>query len=156
MKNIVVVGGTKGIGREIVQRLKDTKVFIIARAAGKFTDIENLQFIQGDVTQPSINLSRLPEAINGLVYCPGTINLKPFSRLTEADFLNDWQINFMGAVKMLQLILPNLKTAENSSVVLFSTVAATVGMPFHASIFFFRSQTFSQIKIHPGKLNFST
>ena len=134
MKNIVVVGGTKGIGKEIVQRLTDSKVFVIARSVNEFTNSENLQFIQGDVTQASIDLSPLPESIDGFVYCPGSINLKPFHRLTEADFLNDWQINFMGAVKILQAILHNLKNAEKSSVVFFSTVAAGVGLPFHASI----------------------
>ena len=134
MKNIVVAGGTKGIGKEVVQRLKDNKVFVIARTDNNFVDTEKLYFIQGDVTGVSIDLSSLPDAIHGLVYCPGTINLKPFHRLTEADFLNDWQVNFMGAVKLLQWVLPKLKSAENSSVVLFSSVAATVGFPFHASI----------------------
>jgi len=134
MKNIVVVGGTKGIGKEVVLRLKDNKVFVIARTDNYFVDTEKLHFIQGDVTGVSIDLSSLPEAIHGFVYCPGTINLKPFHRLTETDFLNDWQVNFMGAVKLLQWVLPKLKSAENSSVVLFSSVAATVGIPFHASI----------------------
>lgn len=134
MKNVVVVGGTKGIGKKIVERLPDSNVFVIARTNSDLPVTGNLHFIQGDVLQPSINLSMLPEAINGLVYCPGTINLKPFHRLTEADFFTDWQINFIGAVKIIQTLLPNLKHDENSSVVLFSTVAATIGMPFHASI----------------------
>src|SRR5215203_2640163 len=134
MKNVVVVGGTKGIGKEIVQRLRDDKVFVIARSGGDLTYSEGVHFIQADVTQQTIDLSLLPEAINGLVYCPGTINLKPFHRLTETDFLNDWEINFLGAVKIIQALLPNLKHDENSSIVLFSTVAATTGIPFHASI----------------------
>jgi len=134
MKNVVVVGGTKGIGKEIVQRLRDDKVFVIARSGGDLSYSESLHFIQADVTQQTIDLSLLPEAINGLVYCPGTINLKPFHRLTETDFLNDWEINFLGAVKIIQALLPNLKHDENSSIVLFSTVAATTGIPFHASI----------------------
>ncbi|HEX8461045.1 MAG TPA: SDR family oxidoreductase [Segetibacter sp.] len=134
MKNIVVVGGTKGIGREIVQLLSDSNVFIIAREEVPSTASENIHFIQADITQASFDLSALPDVIDGLVFCPGTINLKPFHRLTEADFLTDWQLNFMGAVKVLQLLLPKLKQAQSSSVVLFSTVAVSVGIPFHASI----------------------
>ena len=133
MKN-VVVGGTKGIGKRIVEHLTDSNVFVIARTNNDLPGTGKLHFIQGDVLQPSIDLSMLPEAINGLVYCPGTINLKPFHRLTEEDFLNDWRINFMGAVKIIQALLPKLKHEKNSSIVLFSTVAATIGMPFHASI----------------------
>jgi 3-oxoacyl-[acyl-carrier protein] reductase len=134
MKNIVVIGGTKGIGREIVQNLSDSNVFVIARNKGDLPAAENISFIPADVTQPSLNSSLLPEAVDGLVYCPGSINLKPFHRLTEADFLADWQINFMGAVRMIQALLPNLKRSEAASVVLFSTVAVSVGMPLHASI----------------------
>lgn len=134
MQNIVVVGGTKGIGRQIVGLLPDYNVFVIAREAGDVTTFKNVHFITADITQSNINLTQLPEIIDGIVYCPGSINLKPFHRLTLEEFQNDWEINFMGAVKILQLLYPNLKKAANPSVILFSTVAATTGMPFHASI----------------------
>lgn len=73
-------------------------------------------------------------AIDGIVYFPGTINLKPFNRLTDQDFIKDYQINSLGAVAFIQAYLPNLKMAVQSSVVLVSTVAVTLGMPFHASV----------------------
>ena len=76
----------------------------------------------------------MPEEIHGLVYCPGSINLKPFNRLTQQDFINDFQQNVLGAVAIIQKLLPNLKKANGASIVLFSTVAAKLGMPFHASI----------------------
>lgn len=75
-----------------------------------------------------------PEVVDGLVYAPGSINLKPFNRLSVDDFKNDFEINVLGAVKMIQKLLPNLKKSESASVVLFSSVAAKLGMPFHASI----------------------
>ena len=100
----------------------------------KWITAENMHFVQADINDPNLDLSGLPELIDGLVYCPGSINLKPFHRLTEADFLTDWQINFMGAVKVIQQLLPALKKAEKPSIVLFSTVAVGTGMPFHASI----------------------
>ena len=134
MKNTVVVGGTKGIGKEIVQRITDSHVYVMARTNPDGNYRENVHFIQADVTKPTIDFSSLPDVIDGLVYCPGSINLKPFHRLTEAEFLSDWQINFMGAVRIIQALLSRLKGAESASIVLFSTVAAGVGMPFHASI----------------------
>lgn len=134
MKNIVVVGGTKGIGRQLVEMLVGNNMYVIARNQDDLTINEQTTFIQGDATASSIDLAGLPEVIDGLVYCPGSINLKPFHRLTEADFLNDWQVNFMGAVKIIQQLLPALKRAEAPSIVLFSTVAVQTGMPFHASI----------------------
>ena len=80
------------------------------------------------------SLPKISEPLDGLVYFPGTINLKPFHRLSEQDFVNDYQINSLGAVAVTQSYLPNLKQAEHSSVVFISTVAVAVGMPFHASI----------------------
>jgi 3-oxoacyl-[acyl-carrier protein] reductase len=80
------------------------------------------------------NFPDITEALNGLVYFPGTINLKPFHRLTENDFLNDYKINALGAVAFIQKYLPNLKNSPNGSIVLISSVAANTGMPFHSSI----------------------
>jgi NAD(P)-dependent dehydrogenase (short-subunit alcohol dehydrogenase family) len=68
------------------------------------------------------------------VYCPGSINLKPFHRFSIDEFKNDFEINLLGAVKTIQAALPALKKANGSSVVLFSTVASQLGMPFHASV----------------------
>jgi 3-oxoacyl-[acyl-carrier protein] reductase len=79
-------------------------------------------------------LTDLPEVIHGVVYCPGSINLRPFNRLTAQDFLNDFQQNVLGAIAVIQYLLPRLKKADGASIVLFSTVAVKIGMPFHASI----------------------
>jgi NAD(P)-dependent dehydrogenase (short-subunit alcohol dehydrogenase family) len=76
----------------------------------------------------------LPETLNGLVYSAGSINLKPFNRLTEDDFLNDYKINVLGAVKVIQQSLKQLKNSKSASIVLISSVAASAGMGFHASI----------------------
>jgi NAD(P)-dependent dehydrogenase (short-subunit alcohol dehydrogenase family) len=76
----------------------------------------------------------LSEPIDGLVYFPGTINLKPFHRYTPTEFSNDMEINTLGAAACIQAYLGNLKQSSQASVVLFSTVAVQAGMPFHASI----------------------
>jgi NAD(P)-dependent dehydrogenase (short-subunit alcohol dehydrogenase family) len=93
------------------------------------------RFYQIDISKDDLDaLNDLPEVIDGLVFCPGSINLKPFNRLTTQDFLNDFNQNVLGAVALIQKILPNLKRANGASIVLFSTVAAKLGMPFHASV----------------------
>ncbi len=133
MKNIVIIGGTKGIGLEIANNLSQDNLYIVSRNSNPDQDYQ-INFIQSDITKDLLDVSLFPESIDGLVYCPGSINLKPFHRLSEEDFINDWQINFMGAVKTIQALLPKLKKSENASIVLFSTVAVGIGMPFHASI----------------------
>jgi len=88
-------------------------------------------------TVESYGFSAFPKiegAVNGLAYFPGTINLKPFNRIKEADFTADFSVNALGAAAFVQAYLPNLKNADVPSIVLFSTVAVATGMPFHASI----------------------
>lgn len=131
MKNIVIIGGSKGIGSAILlQQLETNLVYNISRNAPDITH-PNLKHFSVDVLQDS-----LPEieTIDTLIYCPGSINLKPIGSLSIDDFRNDFEINVIGAVKAIQKYLPVLKKGTNPSIVLFSTVAAKLGMPFHASI----------------------
>lgn len=133
MKHYLIVGGTRGIGAALTAQLigEGHKVTIWARNA---VDVAGAQCIVNNPAQNTPDLTGLPDALDGLVYCPGSINLKPFARLSAEDFLQDFQINLLGAVRSLQSVAPLLKKSEQASVVLFSTVAATLGMPFHASI----------------------
>lgn len=132
MKQFLVVGGTSGIGLAVTLGLinQGHGVHVWARTP---TQIQGAEVYENDATA-SLDVSSLPERLDGVVYCPGSINLKPFHRLAAEDFAHDWQVNVMGAVNCLQAVLPHLKKAERASVVLFSTVAVGVGMPFHASI----------------------
>jgi NAD(P)-dependent dehydrogenase (short-subunit alcohol dehydrogenase family) len=90
--------------------------------------------IQFDATTDTLDTSKLPEVIDGLVYCPGSINLRPFRGLKPEAFEQDLQINFISLVKVIQSVLPNLTASNQSSIVLFSSVAASMGMPFHTSV----------------------
>lgn len=76
----------------------------------------------------------IADTIDGLVYFPGTINLKPFNRLTAKEFLSDYHINSLGAVAFIQAYLSNLKSSLSPSIVFISTVAVSMGLPFHTSI----------------------
>ncbi|RPG44907.1 MAG: SDR family oxidoreductase [Gammaproteobacteria bacterium TMED112] len=109
----------------------------IAKALQKNSDREFLTFSRSDGTlNLEGELSELDAIsnINGLVYFPGTINLKPFTMLKEDDFLNDFKVNVLGAAKVVKKVINKLKEADGASVVLISSVAANVGLPFHASI----------------------
>lgn len=131
MKTYIIIGGSKGIGNAILKALiSNNKVINISRTK---PDLEHnhLTHYSCDVLQDQ--LPELEQA-DGLVYCPGSINLKPITRLSIEDFKNDFEINVLGAVKCIQTYLPILKNGIKPSIVLFSTVASKLGMPFHASI----------------------
>lgn len=76
----------------------------------------------------------LTEKIDGLVYFPGTINLKPFHRFSREDFMHDYSVNTMGAVAFVQSYLHLLKQSELGSIVFISSVASSTGMSFHSSV----------------------
>ena len=136
MKNIVIIGAGKGIGLATARLLSQgNQVYAFSRSESADLDELNVKFSVFDATAGDFSpLEALPDEIHGLVYCPGSINLKPFHRLSKEDFLNDFNQNVLGAVQVIQKILPNLKRAGSSSVVMFSTVASKLGMPFHASV----------------------
>jgi len=135
MKNIVIIGCGQGIGFATAKLLSENNN-VIGISKSENSEIENLdiEFHQMDILNGNLDEITFPDVIDGLVYAPGSINLKPFNRLTVEDFKNDFEINVLGAVKTIQKLLPNLKKSESASVVLFSSVAAKLGMPFHASI----------------------
>ncbi len=131
MKKIIIVGGSKGIGKAIINTLiENSKIINISRTSPELSH-PNLTHFTCDVLSDD-----LPEidSADALVYCPGSINLKPISRLSIDDFKSDFEINVLGAVKSIQKYLPILKNGNNPSILLFSTVASKLGMPFHASI----------------------
>ncbi|MEW7277135.1 SDR family oxidoreductase [Aquimarina sp. 2201CG1-2-11] len=133
-KNILLIGGSYGIGFEIALKLySDHTIFIASRTSENLGNLE-VTHIPYDAAKDEIDTSSLPERIDGFVYCPGSINLKPFKMLTPETFVEDMQINFMFLVKIIHKLLPRLQKSEQASLVFFSTVAVKIGMPFHTSI----------------------
>ena len=132
-KHIAIIGGTSGIGRATVSQLQADghTVYAACRSPEKLADL-GIVAQSFDAATPGPLM--WPERLDGFVYFPGSISLKPFHRLTAEDFQRDLQVNLFGAIAALQSALPALKASGNASVVLFSTVAVAQGMPMHASI----------------------
>ena len=132
MCTYLFAGASSLMARETAKQLKNMghRVIGISRNTDlttydKVYPIENYTFGSFPV---------IDESINGIVYYPGTINLKPFHRITAAEFLEDYTINTFGAAAFAQSYLNQLKKAENPSIIFMSSVAAQTGMPFHSSI----------------------
>jgi NAD(P)-dependent dehydrogenase (short-subunit alcohol dehydrogenase family) len=132
-KNILLIGGSYGIGAAAAAMLvPDHQVWIASRTAENIpAGCTHLPF---DAVADNASDLDLPEQLDGLVYCPGSINLKPFRALKPEAFHQDMEINFLSMVRCIQGLLPRLKRSQQASVVLFSTVAVQLGLPFHTSI----------------------
>lgn len=136
MGTYLIIGGSSGIGAEITKGLAAEKHNVYATFNRSFdvSPKENTYYSHLNVLDPSIQFDFLPAELDGLVYCPGSINLMPFKRIKAEDLIEDFELQVVGAVKVIQAVLPRLKKAAAPSIVLFSSVAAQNGFNFHAQV----------------------
>ena len=135
MKNYLVIGGSSGIGKSlsnILSKHANVTATYYSNADSNDTTKINYQFL--DVMSDEVDLKGIPDELHGLAYCPGSINLKPFRRIKISQYRNDFDLQVMGAVKVIQQYLPNLISASNSSILLFSTVAVQQGFSYHSQV----------------------
>lgn len=133
-KNILIIGGSSGIGRALVDLLApEHNIYVASRSNESLANAE-VTHLSYDVMNDALDVSDLPEQLDGFVYCPGSINLRPFRGLKPQTFQDDFNLNVVGAVKSLQAVLPLLQKSPQASLVFYSTVAVSTGMPFHASV----------------------
>jgi NAD(P)-dependent dehydrogenase (short-subunit alcohol dehydrogenase family) len=132
----LVVGASSGIGQELAQQLAGAgnQVSATFNKNEPADVVPNIQFHHLNVLEDNLHVDFLPDELAGFVYCPGSINLRPFERIKPADFESDYKLQVAGAIKLLQLVLPRLKKSSNASIVLFSTVAVQSGLPFHTQV----------------------
>ena len=136
MKNILIIGASSGTGAQLSKNLAAAG-HNVTGTYNKNTDydvIPGVSMHQLNVMEDELNMDFIPETIDGLVYCVGSINLKPFKRIKPENFLEDFNLQVVGAIKVLQRITPHFKNSEAPSVVFFSTVAVQNGFNFHSQV----------------------
>ena len=135
-KNYIFVGAGSDVSKELIRRMSDSDVRIIAfsRQENPFPGQDNLDWNVLDAVSQGVPSSAIPEQLHGFVYFPGTITLKPFTSLIMEDFSRDMEINFFGAARAVRSVIPAMRKTGSSSIVLFSTVAVVRGMAYHSSI----------------------
>lgn len=135
MKTYIIIGASSGIGLQLAKTLADKGDTVIGTYnSHPLENSENITYHSLNVTAGELDLSFFPEVIDGIIYCPGSINLKPFGRIKIEDFLSDFNLQVGGLIKVLQYAFPALKKSEYASVVIFSTVAVQLGLPFHSQV----------------------
>ena len=135
MKTYIIIGASSGIGLQLAKTLADKGDTVIGTYnSHPLENSDNITYHPLNVTAAELDLSFFPEVIDGIIYCPGSINLKPFGRIKAEDFLSDFNLQVGGLIKVLQYAFPALKKSEHAAVVVFSTVAVQLGLPFHSQV----------------------
>ena len=125
-KNILFIGGSTGIGLETIKLLQNEHNIYVASRSNENLQNLNIEYIKFDSGVDEFNSELVPEELHGFVYCPGSINLRPFRSLKISTFEEDLNLNFLSMVKTLQKVINNLKKSGNSSIILYSTVAVKI------------------------------
>jgi len=135
-KHFLIVGASSGIGAELLRMLsaRGAAVTHLSRHPEHAPDVPKSRGLRWDTRSDEFPAAELPDQLDGLVYCPGSIRLRPFERLKTAEFQDDLELNLLGAVRAIQGALKPLRQRGSASIVLFSTVAVQTGMPYHASV----------------------
>jgi NAD(P)-dependent dehydrogenase (short-subunit alcohol dehydrogenase family) len=136
MLNYLIIGASSGIGEALSRQLAAAghRVYGTYCKHPVAQTQEALSYHHCNVLDEVPDLSFLPDVIDGLVYCPGSISLRPFARIRPIDFTHDFELQVVGAVKIIQAVLPKLKLSSQASLVLFSTVAVQTGLGFHTQV----------------------
>ncbi len=136
MANYLIVGASSGIGRAIALQLANAghSVFGTFNKNKIQSDHPNIHYTKLDIMEESCSFDFLPEKLSGVIYCPGSINLRPFERIKPADFTNDYNLQVVGAIKVIQSVISKLKNSENAAILLFSTIAVQSGLPYHTQV----------------------
>jgi len=136
MLNYLIIGASSGIGKKLAEQLAESAHQVFGTYYKNITTSEDikLKYYPLNVLDENISLDFLPDTLDGIIYCPGSINLRPFARIKPEDFISDYNLQVIGAVKTIQAVLPNLKKSEHAAIILFSTVAVETGLPYHSQV----------------------
>lgn len=141
MGKILVFGGGGGIGAAVVARVKgrgESRVVVAGRnqeaqeATGADQNLVVGDLLAANAVDEAFSAAEADGPITGVVAAVGSILLKPAHATSDADFDDTIARNLTFAFRVLRAAAKRRETLK--SLVLFSSAAASVGLPNHEAI----------------------
>lgn len=131
-KNILVVGGSRGIGRATSEQcaLNGANLVIVSRSEKNLMNV--LGDLEGnshlvfptDITNTTAVEELIPQlpVLDGVVLCAGIGAMKPFLFCTREDYERVFNLNFFASIELLRQLVKKKKLNKDSSVVVVSSI----------------------------------
>ena len=144
MKNILISGGSRGIGAATVRLLQKSGArvaFLYKKndeAAGKIAQSTGAVPIKCDISCREQVFEAYQKAqnaigkIDGVVSCAGIAQQALFQDVTESDWSRMMGVNLSGAAYLAQAALPDMISEKNGAIVFVSSIWGEVGVSMEA------------------------
>ena len=144
-KVVWIIGGSGGIGSNLARRMSDNgwKVIISAR------NIENLNLVSDgkpidslivdatnadDVQEKAKHINQTYGSLDAVVNSVGSIFLRPLHATSSEQFMETINQNLVTSFNVIRATAKLMMRGNGGRIVLFSSAAASLGMPNHAAI----------------------
>ncbi|WP_306016831.1 SDR family NAD(P)-dependent oxidoreductase [Oceanicaulis sp. MMSF_3324] len=140
MASYAIFGGAGGVGSALARSLTSNghEVHLIGRTEDSLSELAEeigASYAVADATDSDAvekAIGQGPEALDGMAYAVGTIDLKPMRRVTAEDMRHAFDVNVIGALNAARASRERM--GKDSAMVLFSSVAAQKGFQNHTAI----------------------
>ncbi len=135
--NIIVTGGSSGIGREVVLLLskdKKNKIFTLSRRDFLIPPgIQNIRSLRFDLEKGDFQKQLLPEtkkhfdSVDVLINNAGMLINKPFAGIQEDEWQSIININLLAPVRLIRLLLPYMGKKSRSHILNIGSIGGIQG-----------------------------
>lgn len=135
MGKYLIIGASSGIGESLAEILIREGNEVIGTYKNNVKENQKgISYHAYDVMDMDTEINFIPEQLDGLIYSPGSINLKPFKSISLEAYRQDLDLQVIGAIKIIKASLAALKKSDHPSIILYSSVAAQRGYNFHTQV----------------------
>jgi NAD(P)-dependent dehydrogenase (short-subunit alcohol dehydrogenase family) len=127
--NIIVNGGSKGIGREIVLQLaegKNNQILVTSRNEARLKELqmeclnENVSYLRMDISELNNGIEAVRDQIYNrfsrvdiLINVAGSLIVADFMKLSDRDSRKMMETNFFGPAAFIRLLVPLMSTGSH-------------------------------------------